>query len=404
MIENKPKLKRTMGLWLKRPNRVLTAVLIGNNIVNTFTAALATIVSQYLFSNSALSVAVGLTTIALLIFGEITPKTFAKHNAAKVAPIAMRILLPFYLLCLPFTVIFAWMSSVLVRLSGGKVTRTGPFVTEEDIAFMIKMGGQEGVLESEEHELLANVFEFSDTLVKEVMIPRTQIVALDATVSTDELLQQVRESRHIRMPVYNESMDDVLGFFHTKDLFLAMPDLKEFELMKHLRPPAFVPELQHISELLATFKRTKTHLAVVVDEYGGTSGIVSLEDILEEIVGEIHDEHDEDLEEEIQEISEGRFHAAAKMSIDNVGEELNIEFPNEGRYETLAGFIIASIGRMPKRGARIRYRGWVFHVISVDARRVEKVERERDVLAPSEEPIELSRAEVSGPNLRIVNT
>ena len=403
MIENKPKLKRTMALWLNRPNRVLTAVLIGNNIVNTFTAALATIVAQYLFSNSALSLAVGFTTIALLIFGEITPKTFAKHNAMKMAPIVLRLLFPFYVICLPATAIFTWLSTALVKISGGEVTRTGPFVTEEDIAFMIKMGGQEGVLESEEHELLANVFDFSDTLVKEVMIPRTDIVALDANISVDELLEVVRESRHTRMPVFEDSLDNILGFFHTKDLFLAMPDLEGFELQKQMRPPAFVPELQHISELLATFKRTKTHLAVVVDEYGGTSGIVSLEDILEEIVGEIHDEHDDEEESEIEQIAEGRYIASAKMSVDDVGDKLEIEFPEEGRYETLAGFVIASIGRMPKRGARVRYKGWVFHVLSVDARRVEKVEIERDPLSPTSEPVELGRAENSSPNLRVVN-
>jgi CBS domain containing-hemolysin-like protein len=407
LLEAKPALRRWMSLWMERPNRVLTTVLIGNNVVNTFTAALATIIAQQIFSNSALSIAVGLTTIALLVFGEITPKTFAKHNAEKLAPIAMRVLLPTYYAFFPAVVIFTWLSKALVRFSGGEVTRTGPFVTEEDINFMIRLGAKEGVIEREERDLIANVFEFGDTLVKAVMIPRTDIDAVSMDAEVGEILESVREHRHTRMPVYDESLDDIKGFFHTKDLFEALPDVELFDLGAVIRPPVFVPELEKISELLKTFQRTKTHLAVVVDEYGGTAGIVCLEDIIEEIVGEIRDEHDDDTKE-IRKVGNGRYLAEGKANIHELGEVIGVELPEDGRYETVAGFVIANVGKMPKRGERIIFEGWAFTVLDVDARRVAKVGVERlpDPTASSPglntDPDTSGPNDPSGPSLRVV--
>ena len=398
MIEKRPKLKRTMQLWLDRPNRVLTTVLIGNNIVNTFTAAIATLVAQQVFENRGLSIAVGITTVALLVFGEITPKTFAKHNAEFLAPLAMRVLKPFYWMSFPAVVVFTWMSKFIVRITGGQVTRTGPFVTEEDINFMIRMGAKEGVIEDEEQAIIANVFEFGDTIVKEVMISRTEIDAIAVDASIDEILAVVREHRHTRMPVYGESLDDVRGFFHTKDLFETFPDLDEFELQSHIRPPVFVPELEKIAELLTTFQKTKTHLAVVVDEYGGTAGIVCLEDIIEELVGEIRDEHDDD-SKDIRKLSEDRYICEGKASIHELTELLEVDDASDGRYETVAGFIIATLAKMPKRGERLIFEGWAFTVLDVDARRVAKVGVERRSYPEHSGAVEVVKEE---PSLRVV--
>lgn len=379
---------RYLELWLQRPNRVLTTVLIGNNVVNTFVAALATLVAQQVFSNSALSVAVGLTTIAILIVGEITPKTFAKHNAEKLGPLAMGILFPIYISLYPVVVCFTWLSKLLVRLTGGEVSRTGPFVTEEDIAFMLRLGQSAGVIEQEERELLTNVFEFNDTLVKEVMVPRTDIAGLPASASLDEVLQELREHGHTRMPVYGENLDDIHGFFHTKDLFHILPEQSEvFRLEEYVRPALYVPELEKISELLKKFQRTQTHLAVVVDEYGGTSGIVSLEDLLEELVGDILDEHDDEEEADFEKLEDGRYTAEGKASIYELGEAIGIDFPEDDRYETLGGFLIAVSGKMPRLGERIEHGGWVFVVQEADEKRLSRIVVERLTDHPDDAPI-----------------
>lgn len=384
---------RYLELWLQKPNRVLTTVLIGNNVVNTFVAALATLIAQQVFSNAALSVAVGLTTIAILIVGEITPKTFAKHNAEKLGPIAMMVLFPIYLALYPIVVCFTWLSKTLVRLTGGEVSRTGPFVTEEDITFMLRLGQSAGVIEQEERELLTNVFEFNDTLVKEVMVPRTDIAGLPVSAALDEVLQDLREHGHTRMPVYGENLDDIHGFFHTKDLFHILPEQSEvFRLEEYVRPALFVPELEKISELLKKFQRTKTHLAVVVDEYGGTSGIVSLEDLLEELVGEILDEHDDEEEADFEKLAEGRYTAEGKASIYELGEAIGIEFPEDDRYETLGGFLIAISGKMPRLGERIEHNGWVFVVKEADEKRLSRIVMER-LSADGSEPSHSERGE-----------
>lgn len=379
LIEQRPHLERYFRLWLDRPNRVLTTVLIGNNLVNTVITAVATLLAQYFFRDAAVTIAIATATVAILIVGEITPKTFAKQNAHLLAPIAMRGLWVLYGLTKPVVVLFTWFSRVVVKVFGGELTRTGPFITEEDIAFMIRLGSTTGVIEPEEREMLDNVFEFGETLVKEVMVPRPDISALKAGSSLEEVLREMKEHGHTRLPVYGEDLDDVLGFMHAKDLFTQLPDIDpaRFDLMHYVRPALFVPELEKISELLKRFQKSKTHLAVVVDEHGGTSGIISLEDVIEELVGDIHDEHDEEEEEEITAIGEGRYVAVGRANIFELAEELDIEFPDEGRYDTLGGFLIAQLGKMPHRGTRVEFGGWAFIVRDVEPRKVNRVEIEK---------------------------
>jgi putative hemolysin len=393
LIEQKPARGRYLRLWLDRPNRVLTTVLIGNNLVNAITTAVATLLAQHFFQEAAVTVAVATTTVCILIVGEITPKTFAKHNAAVLAPIAMPVLWALYMAGKPVVVVFTWLSRVLVKMWGGELTRTGPFVTEEDIAFMIRLGSSAGVIEPEEREMLDNVFEFGDTLVREVMVPRPDISALKLSSSLDDALAEIKDHGHTRLPVFGDDLDDVVGFLHAKDLLTKLRNIDEtqFELANYVRPALFVPELEKISELLKRFQRGKTHLAVVVDEHGGTAGIVSLEDLIEELVGDIHDEHDEEEEEEVTRLTDNRWAAMGRTNIFELGEELGIEFPDDARYDTLGGFIIAQCGKMPQRGTRVEWSGWVFTVRDVDPRRVNRVEIER-IGEPIEPPHESGAA------------
>jgi CBS domain containing-hemolysin-like protein len=358
---------------------MLTTILVGNNAVNTFTAVAATAMAQVLLDSSVLALVTAATTIALLVFGEITPKTFAKANAERLAPISITVVAVLYYAMFPIVFVFSTLSRLLVELFGGTVSRTGPFVTEDDIAYMVQLGQQEGVIAEHEEKLITSVLEFGDTVVKEVMVPRTKILAIPMAASLDELVKAVRDGGHSRMPVYGESLDDIRGFFHAKELLEVLADLtpnaaKTFDVKKHMYEPFFVPELMKISALMKEFQRRKTHIAVVVDEYGGTSGIISLEDVIEEIVGPIDDEYDEDQEADVKRVADGRFMVAGKTPIYELTERTGIKVPADEGFETVGGFFIARHGRLPSPGDELVHEGWRFVVTASDDKRIDRLD------------------------------
>jgi len=374
LIENSKRSSKALKLWAQHPTRVLTTLLIGNNIVNILSAALATVIAEDLFGSYGVGIATGFMTFVLLVFGEVTPKTFARYNAESIAPIVMTLLYPLYLIFSPIVSLLTWFAALIVRVAGGK-SSSGPVATEEDIAFMIRLGNKEGVLAREEGDMLESVFEFRETLVKEVMVARTKICSLEKNASLDEVLAQIKEQNHSRWPVYEDNIDNVIGIFHSKDLIGTLESSKNnFYLMDYVRPALFVPDMMKLRTLLKEFKHGKAHLAIVVDEYGGTAGIISLEDILEEIVGEIHDEYDNAEEEQLfRRIDANNFHANGQASIYNLGDALGIEFPETEPYETLGGFLISTYGKMPPPNTEIDFEGWRFMIKNADAKRIESV-------------------------------
>lgn len=369
IIETKKRRVQILKLWLHHPNRVLTTLLIGNNIAGALGASIATVMTEAIFGNFAISIAVGVTTLVMLIFGEVTPKTFARHNAESLAPIFLTLLMPFYWLFYPLVFVLTWTAAFAVRILGGKTASVGPLATEEDITYMIRLGHKEGVLATEEGEMLESVIEFRDTLVKEAMVSRTRICSLEKSLSFEEVKSQVLEHGHSRWPVYRDNIDNIIGIFNTKDLL--NPSLKDWNYA--IRPALFVPEMMKIGELLKEFRRGKAHLAVVVDEYGGTAGIITLEDVLEEIVGEIRDEYDDEEERLFIKLSDGKYEANGLASIDELGDALALSFPDEKDYETLAGFLIATYGKMPTQGTEIDFQNWRFLIEKADEKKIERV-------------------------------
>src|SRR3989338_75265 len=361
---------RVMGLklWLEHPNRVLTTLLIGNNIAGALSASIATVLAEDFFGSFTIGIAAGFTTLVLLIFGEVTPKTFARHNAEQIAPMAMTVLRPFYWLFYPLVFGLTWIAAWAVHILGGHSSTQGPMATEEDITYMIRLGNHEGVLASTQADMLESVIEFRDTLVKEAMVPRTRICSLEKAASLSEVKAEVLEHGHTRWPVYEDNIDNVVVIFHAKDLLLA-----ETDWTKQIRPALFVPEMMKIGDLLKEFQRGKAHLAVVVDEYGGTAGIISLEDVLEEIVGEIRDEYDDEEEPLFTKISENHYEANGHASIYDLGDALGLSFPEEEDYETLAGFLIATYGKMPPKGTEMEFQGWKFVIEKADEKKIERV-------------------------------
>jgi putative hemolysin len=365
-----------LKLWLDHPEQLLASLLLGNTLCIAGGSALATtIASRYVTYGAAL--ATGAMTLIILVFCEIAPKTFAKRHAEWVALRLLPPLTAIHWLLFPVAYpIFRFTVSMNRLLSRRSRTAPGPSVTSEEIEYLIDLGTREGVLDKVKEELLNSVLEFADILVKEIMVPRTQMVALDLESSPDQQLDEVVQSQHSRIPVYQGSIDNVVGVLYVKSLLEDLRkglDRGRFRIDRYLRPPFFVPEMMKISRLLKEFQRRKTHIAVVVDEFGGTSGLVALEDVVEEIVGEIQDESDVG-EGPVKVLAEGLILAEGSAPIRDLEEHLHVTFPDTGEYETLGGFLVAQAGRVPPTGSVVVWNDLTFTVRAADERRVVKVE------------------------------
>jgi len=381
-----------LRLWIKRPDHVLTAIVVGKHAAHMalVLGAIVTLVNagQAPGLSRLLALAVGAVLLAVIVAVELVARAIAKEKAPLAVTLTFPVVVAAYVGTWPVVMLLTRLSGLAARAAGGSASRSGPFVTEKDIVEMIALGRKTGAIDKVEGRMLTSIIELGDTLVREVMVPRTEISSLPVDATWAEVMAEVKEEGHSRLPVYEGTLDDIRGFFHTKDLLTGGIDPKRFRLQDHLRPVEFVPELGRVSDLLRTFQRKKTHLAVVVDEFGGTSGIVALEDVLEEIVGPIQDEHDEE-EAQIKKLSDTRFTAEGRASLYDLAEVLGITFP-EGGYETVGGFLIARAGRMPRVGDNVGYEGHVFVVVEADERKVSRVDIERTA------PLEVT--ESSGPN------
>ena len=362
-------------LWLHKPNRLLTGIIIANNLVNTLAAVIATVYAQKVFSHYVISIATSFITLALLIFGEITPKTFARHNAKFIVKWLIYAIYPVYLLLFPAVLVLSYLAVFLVHSFGGKTKRVGPMATEDDIAYLIKLSHQEGVFKQEQGKMLQSVMSFRETLAREVMIPRTDICSLDITSDFNEVMSEISQHGYTRWPVYEEDIDHVVGVLYVKDLInFKLEKNQEFSLAKVLRKTLFVPESMKLDALLREFQKQKVHLAVVVDEYGGTAGIVTMEDLLEEIVGDIRDESDKEEEETVIALSENHFVIDGRISISDLEKKADIIVPTDESYDSLGGFLIWVKGKIPNKNSIVEHNDWRFKVIEVEEKRIIKVE------------------------------
>lgn len=396
---------RLLGLWVRRPEGVLSTLLVGNTLVNIGAGAMAGDLAHRLAAahawpdGSILAAATALTTCVILFAGEIIPKTIGKRHPSRWALSAMPAVQLLYWAMWPLTTGLVRATNVIVAAFGGARTPT-PAVTSDEIEYLIEMGTREGVLDEVKEELLNSVLEFADRVVKEIMVPRTRVAAIDRDAAPEEILRIVTENPYSRMPVYRDSVDNVLGVLLVREIVPELvrgPKSAVAALDRLLKPPFFVPEQMKISRLLKEMQKRKTHLAIVVDEFGGTSGLATLEDVIEEIVGEIQDEGDVEAAP-VREVSPGVYLADAGVPLRELEDFLNeraeaqgddpdhlVKFPEEGDYETLGGFVTATAGRVPQVGALVAWDGLTFTVRGGDERRVTKVEIARRREAPGSE-------------------
>ena len=332
--------------------KLLSTILIGNNIVNIGASSLATSMAIRFFGNAAVGVCTGLLTLLVLLFGEITPKTLATIHAEKIALVYAK---PIYALMTVLTpVIF-----IVNQLAQGILTslrvdssKKGSTITEHELRTIVNVSHQEGVLENEEHEMINNVFDFGDSLARDIMIPRIDVTFIDEDSSYEDLIELFRAQKHTRFPVYKETTDHIVGIVNVKDLLL-LDKQEEFCLSSIMREPYFTFEYKKTSELLMEMKEESVSFAVVLDEYGATAGIITLENLLEEIVGDIHDEYDDSEEDDITEIIPDReYIAKGSARLDDLSDFLHVNMDSED-YDSIGGYIIEQLDRLPETGESV---------------------------------------------------
>nr|WP_307774998.1 hemolysin family protein [uncultured Cetobacterium sp.] len=366
--------------WLKSPNEILTGMLLGNNIVNILSSAIATALAIKLMGNSprSLAIATGVMTVLILIFGEITPKIVAKNNSKLVSRAVIRPIYYFGIMMKPFVKILMWTSVLVGRILGIEVKNENIMITEEDLISYVNVGEAEGIIEEEEKEMIHSIVGLGETNAKEIMTPRTSVYAIEGNKTLNDIWEEMVEAGFSRIPVYEDTIDNIIGVLYAKDVLNSLKD-KSFDIkVKDLvREAYFVPETKSIIEILKEFKTKKVHIALVLDEYGGTVGVVTIEDLLEEIVGEIRDEFDHEEEESIKEITENRYEVDAMLDIETINKELGLDLPISEDYESLGGLMMAELGKIASIGDTVEFEDATLIVLEVEKMRVSKVEIQR---------------------------
>ncbi|XCP84927.1 hemolysin family protein [Roseburia hominis] len=352
--------------------KMLSAILIGNNIVNLSAASLTTTLA-YSLGGSAVALASGILTLLILLFGEITPKTMATIHAERVSLFYAPVIHIFMKLMTPVIFLVNSLSmGVLFLLRIDPNARTD-VMTETELRTIVDVSHEDGVIESEEKEMIYNVFDLGDAKAKDVMVPRINVTFADVNCTYEELLELFREDKFTRLPVYEESKDNVIGTINMKDLLLFDNKKNDFHIRNILREAYFTYEYKNISELLVEMRQASFNIAIVLDEYGETSGLITLEDILEEIVGEIHDEYDENEEEEIRALNEREYVAAGYTNLDDLNDSLDIHLESED-YDSIGGFIIGLLDRLPSAGDEVTTEDGIRIVVEkLDKNRIEQV-------------------------------
>ncbi len=375
-----PRAERLARL-LEEPGPVLTALLVGNNIVNVTAAVLAgALFVRWVGPARGPWLAVVAMTVLLLILGEITPKTFAAKYADRLALWVGRPVAWLTVALFPVIRALSVFSNLLVRPLGGRVNLASPLVTEEEIRLLVKMGEEEGVIEEDERQMIHSIFEFGDTVAREVMVPRIDMVCVEDTTTVDGVLRVVLEEGHSRIPVYHETIDQIVGVVHVKDLLSHIKAGHHTLVVKEvMRPAYFIPESKRLDDLFREMRRKRTQMAIVVDEYGGTAGLVALEDLLEEIVGPILDEYDVD--EKLFETANGQTAVVdGRLSIEEVNELMSLDLPTD-EVDTIGGFVYTLLGHVPQQGESVTAGDVEIVVEKLEGHRVARVRINRRVPA-----------------------
>lgn len=386
LTETGKKSAQILNLWLNSPHRVLASLLIGNNLANIFASIFVDEIIRRHFGNSSIIIVTAMMTIIIVLFAEIIPKTFAKTHAVKIIIPILNVYKLFYYILLPFTITMTTLSYYITSMFSKNIkSNNGPQITEEELEFLINVGEREGVIHEQKHDMLSGIFELGDTVVREVMVHRIDLTAAPQSMKIVDAVEKFRETGLSRIPVYEDKIDNITGTIHAKDALFFLKKhhgeqmCYEATVSEIRREVMFIPETKPVDLLFQEMKRHKQHMAIVLDEYGGTSGIVTMEDIFEEIVGEVRDEFDNE-EDAIRPTQvANQYLVECKIHVDDFCDFFDIKVAdftqgiNVSEFDTLAGLILQHFGHIPKAGDKLTLNNITMEVVEVSKRRVRRV-------------------------------
>jgi len=370
MLEEKVRGASVINLLRENPSKLLGTILVGNNLVNISASSIATVLAIKYFGDVGVGIATGITTVLVLVFAEITPKSLAAQKSEKISLMVAKPIFIFTTVLAPIVFVFTQIASLFLRLLGCKYNANLPSITEEELKSLVNLGEEEGVIEDQEKTMICNVFDFKDHLIKDVMIQRMDIVAININASYDEIIKIIRTEQYSRFPIYSNKIDNIIGILNVKELVYRDSD-EVFDIKKFMTKPYYTFEYMNTSELFNEMKKGRTHIAIVLDEYGGTAGIVTFEDLVEEIVGEISDEYDMHTKE-IEIIQEGEYIVNGSTRIEELNELIGTRIESE-HYESVGGFIIELMGRLPKQGESVEHMNTKFLIENMERNRIKKI-------------------------------
>ncbi len=363
---------KTVVKLIEDPSKMLSAILIGNNVVNLSASSIATSLAIDHFGSVGAGIATGIVTIMILIFGEITPKTLATIHAEKLSLQYAGVIYFLTQLLTPVIYIVNRISLTILRLLRVDPNKRVSAITENELRTIVDVSHEEGIIESEERRMITNVVDFGDSLAKDVMVPRIDMEFADIDLTYDELVNTFLIEKFTRMPVYQETRDNIVGIVNLKDVFFYQGKKEDFRLKDIMRDPYFTYEYKKTSELFVEMKKDSIPLAIVLDEYGATAGLLTLEDLIEEIVGDIRDEYDSDEEDSIQCISENEFIADGNTKLNDINEIIGLHIESDD-YDSIAGHIIGLLDHLPSQGETVEDDHVIYTVDAVDKNRIDKV-------------------------------
>ncbi len=380
LAEEGRKSAKTVCKLIDDPTKLLSAILIGNNIVNLTASSIATLLATNLAHESGINIesslmvgiATGVLTIVILLFGEITPKSIAAMNAESLSLKYANVIYFFAQILTPVIYVVNRLSLGILLIFRIDPNKKPQQITENELRTIVDVSHEEGVIESEERKMITNVVDFGDSIVKDIMVPRIDVEFAQVDLSYDDIVEQFSINKYSRLPVYSESIDDILGIIYLKDIFFYQGEKEDFNISLLMREPYFTYEFKHTSELLSEMKRDSIAMAIVLDEYGSTVGVITLEDLLEEIVGEIRDEYDSDEEDEIKIINENEYIVDGGTKLDDINEILELNLTSED-YDSIAGHVINLLDHLPEEGEIVTDNYVTYTVQRVEKNRIDKV-------------------------------
>lgn len=371
LVDDKIKNADRLNALLEKPDEVLTTILIMNNLINILMSSMVTVLMYSLFGSLGVSIATGVVTILVLIFGEITPKSIAIQNAEKIALKVVRIIEVLIFVLKPLIYIFSKITTLIRKISGSN-TEEKDIITHAELQTILEVSEETGVLNNSEKEIIDNLFSFGDKLVKDIMIQRVNVVALDIDMDYDQTIELIKSEKYSRIPVYENAVDNIIGVLNIKDLLLTQIDSLNFNLRDYIREPYQTFEFKKVEDLFKDMKKTKNHIAIVLNEYGSLEGIVTLEDLIETIIGDINDEYDTIEDVDIRQISDAEYSVNGATRLEEVNDVIGLELDSE-ECDSIGGYIIDMLDRFPDENEQIKHNKVTFSIETLENMSIKRV-------------------------------